>query len=410
MSHLTAITQLKKFLVQSMGLILACSILLLNSSVGLAEDDRKIEKLRIEEGIDKYRININKLQDGISQKQDQIESSQKQERNLLEELAQIDHKLQEQKNKLDDLEKKMVLQQELITLKEVALEKLLKSKQTVQKHLQRRMKSYYKMGTIGIANVTFSTESIPLMLNFRDSFTSLINYDKQTLEEYRQSIAELQQSKDALAREKAVLGDFINQAREKQDGINRTKLEKEAFLTQTKTQKELLNRAIKEMEQATDSLVASLETLEKENKLFDQGFLLNKGKHPSPVHGKVIALFGQPRQNQLGIAGNNMGITILAPGMNRVAAIFDGEIRYASYLRGYGNTIIIDHGHKYFSVISRLEKLLKKKGDKVEQGDLIGLTGDTATLMGEGVYFEIRHDSTPQDPLDWLDKTGLILP
>ena len=411
MSPSTPLTQPGKYRILSMTLLLACSILLLSTSTCLAAaTERKIEKMRLEQGIQTYRININKLQEGINQQQEQRQSSEQQERYILEELAQIDHRLQEQLDKLHDFEKQMAKQQELINTKEAELQKASESKQTVQNHLQKRMKSYYKMGTIGIANVAFSTESMPRMLNFRDSFASLIDYDKQLTEMYRKSIAELQQSKTTLDLEKTVLDDFINLAREEQETINSTKLEKETLLTQIKTQKELHNQAIQEMEDATDSLAASLETLNQENELFDQGFLLNKGTHPAPVHGKVIALFGQQRENRLGITGKSMGLTISAPGMNRVDAIFEGEVSYADYLYGYGNTIIINHGYQYFSVISRLEKLLRKKGDKVEQGDLIGLTGDTATLMDEGVYFEIRHGSTPLDPLDWLDNTGLILP
>jgi septal ring factor EnvC (AmiA/AmiB activator) len=404
-------TQPGRYLPQSLGLLFACSILLLNISNSLAATtERTIEKMRLEQGIQKYRININKLQEGISQQQEQIESSELQERYILNELAQIDHRLQEQLDKLHDLEKQMAAQQELITIKETELQKASQSKQTVQKHLQRRMKSYYKMGTVGIANVVFSTESMPRMLNFRDSFAKLIDYDTRLIEMYRKSISGLQQSKDTLNLEKTVLDDFIALAKEKQETINSVKLEKEILLTQIKTQKELHNQAITEMVKANDSLTASLDSLKKENELFNQGFLQDKGKHPAPVHGKVIALFGEQRENRLGISGKSMGLTILAPGMNRVDAIFEGEVSYAGYLYGYGNTIIINHGYEYFSVISRLEKLLRKKGDKVEQGELIGLTGDTATIMDEGVYFEIRHGSTPLDPLEWLDKTGLILP
>ena len=411
MSLSAIITLLRKHLTQSLGPVLACSILLLTSSHCLAAaTERTVEKLRLEQGMQTYRININKLREGISQQQEQIESSEQQERYILNELAQIDHRLLEQLGKLHDLEQQMVKQQELITLKETELQKTSESKKTVQDHLQRRMKSFYKMGTIGIANVAFSTESMPRMLNFRDSFAKLIEYDKQIIDMYRESITGLQQSKDTLDLEKSVLDDFIALTKEKQETINSVKLEKETLLTQIKTQKELHNQAITEMEKASDSLTASLDTLKKENELFGQGFLLKKGTHPAPVHGKVIALFGQQRENRLGISGKSMGLTILAPGMNRVDAIFEGEISYASYLYGYGNTIIINHGYQYFSIISRLEKLLRKKGDKVQQGDLIGLTGDTATLMDEGVYFEIRHGSTPLDPLEWLDKTGLILP
>jgi murein hydrolase activator len=410
MSPSPSITLLRKFFPLPMGLILACFILLLNISTCLAAPDRKAEKILIEQGIQKYRININKLQDGINQQQDQVQSSEQQEQSLLDELAQIDQKLQEQLDKLHDLEEQMAMQQELINTKKAELQKISSAKQTVQSHLQRRMKSYYKMGPIGIANVAFSTESMPRMLNFRDSFATLIDYDNQIIEMYRESIAELQQSKDTLDLEITVLDDFITLAREKQGAINNTKIEKETLLTQIKTQKNLHTQAIKEMERASDSLAASLEDLKQKNELFDQGFLLNKGTHPPPVGGKVIALFGQPRENRLGITGKSMGITISAPGTNRVKAIFEGEVRFAAYLRGYGNTIIVNHGYDYFSIFSRLEKLLKKEGDKVEQGDTIGLTGDTATVMDEGIYFEIRHGSTPQNPLDWLDKTGLILP
>ncbi len=411
MSLSATITQPGKYLNLSLGLALACSILLLNSSNCLAAaTERTIEKMRIEQGMQTYRININKLQEGISQQQENRESSEQQEHHILDELAQIDHRLQEQLDKLYDLEKQMANQQELITTKETELQKASKSKHTVQEHLQKRIKSYYKMGTIGIANVAFSTESMPRMLNFRDSFAKLIDYDKQLIEVYRISISGLQQSKDTLDLEKSILDDFIGLAKENQEAINSVKREKEALLTQIKTQKELHNQAIIEMEKASNSLAASLDSLKKEDELLDQGFLLNKGNHPAPVHGKIIALFGQQHENRLGITGKTTGLTISTPGMNRVDAIFEGEVSYAGYLHGYGNTIIINHGYQYFSVISRLEKLLRKKGDKVEQGDLIGLTGDTATLMDEGVYFEIRHGSTPQDPLEWLDKTGLILP
>ncbi len=406
----TTITVLRKSLALSICLTLACSIVLLTSPACLAVADRKAEKQRIEQGLQRYRININKLQDGISQKQELVQSSEKQERSLLTELTEIDHKLMAQLDKLHELKKQMAMQQELIATKEAELQQAVDSKQTVQNHLQERMKSYYKMGKIGIANVAFSAESMPRMLRFRDSFASLIDYDKQLINTYRKAITELQQSRKTLGLEETILDDFITLAHEKQEAINSTKHEKETLLTQIKTQKELHGLAIKEMEKATDSLAASLEALKQENELFDQGFLLNKGTHPAPVHGEITALFGQQRVNRLGITGKSMGLTILAPGMNRVDAIFDGEIRYADYLPGYGNTIIINHGYQYFTIISRLEKILRKKGDTVDQGDLIGLTGDTATLMDEGVYFEIRHGSTPLDPLEWLDETGLTMP
>jgi len=136
MSLSATITQPGKYLNLSLGLALACSILLLNSPYCLAAaTERTIEKMRLEQGIQTYRININKLQEGISQQQEKIESSEQQEHHILDELAQIDHRLQEQLDKLYDLEKQMANQQELIITKETELQKASESKQTVQRCL-----------------------------------------------------------------------------------------------------------------------------------------------------------------------------------------------------------------------------------------------------------------------------------
>ncbi len=388
-------------------IFLFCTFSFLIPVHSFAKQNRKAEKKRIEKGIKTYRINISKLQSGISIQRDLVLSSQKKERNLLEELAELDATLQKQLGKLHSLEEEMYKQQALIDQKEAEESIAEKEKQKVQEHLQKRIKAFYKMGRIGAANVAFSSKTLPQMLNFRDSFSTLIKYDTEVLQHYRESITLLQQTKDTLNLEKSILDDFIHETKIKHDAINKTVHEKEMLLAQIKTQKELHEQAIAEMEKAAKELSKSLSTLKEKNALFDQGFYMEKGKHPAPVKGKILALFGQQRENRLGIKGQSTGVTIATPGINRVNAIFDGEVRYASYLHGYGNTIIIDHGFKYFSILSRLEKILIKKGDKVSQGDLIGLTGDTATLMDEGIYFEIRHGSTPLDPLQWIDNKGL---
>lgn len=388
-------------------LFLLCSFFFFTCDSSFAQLTRKAEKKRIEKGIQTFRINISKLQNGISIQQELILSSKKEERNLLDELAQLDATLQAQLSKLQAFEEEMRKQQELIDTKLTEERIAKKEKQKVQKHLQKRIKAFYKMGRIGVANVAFSSETLPHMLNFRDSFTTLIEYDTDVIKQYRESITLLQQTKETLNLEKSILDDFIHEAQSKHDAINKTVQEKETLLAQIKTQKELHEQAVVEMKKAASSLTGSLDTLKEKNRLFDQGFLLDKGKHPAPVKGKVLAVFGQQRVNRLGIKGQSTGITIATPGINRVNAIFEGEIRYASYLHGYGNTIIIDHGFQYFSILSRLEKILIKKGDKVSQGDLIGLTGDTATLMDEGIYLEIRKGSKPLDPLVWIDSRGL---
>lgn len=413
MPILSSTTQYSRGVSLNYMIMLFFCLLLLPLSIprsSLAVGTRSAEKQRIEQGIKKCRINIQKLQSGITGQQLQVQSSKEKKRNLLEELAQIDEKLYDLLEKLHTLDAQMQNQEQLITAKKAELKQAVELKQSVQDHLQKRIKAYYKMGEIGVANVAFSSESMPSMLRFRDSFASLIDYDKELINTYRLSISELQHAKNTLELERGILDNFSLQAKQDEDAIKRSKKEKEILLGQIETQKELHEQAVEEMKKAADQLAHSLSALKRENELFDRGFLLDKGKHPTPLKGRVTALFGEKRKNKLGISGKSTGITIAAEGVQQVRAIFAGEVRYANYLYGYGNTIIIDHGFQYFSILSRLEKLLVKEGDIVHEGQPIALTGDTATLMEDGIYLEIRLGSKPLDPLLWLDKKGLTLP
>jgi septal ring factor EnvC (AmiA/AmiB activator) len=90
-----------------------------------------------------------------------------------------------------------------------------------------------------------------------------------------------------------------------------------------------------------------------------------------------------------------------------IKAVYDGKIIHAGYLRGYGNLVIIDHGQQYFSMIARIADIYKKEGTRIKQGEILGMTGEVDVLYGDGLHFEIRKGSTPEDPLLWLLKDSL---
>jgi murein hydrolase activator len=227
---------------------------------------------------------------------------------------------------------------------------------------------------------------------------------------YRKSIKNLEQATKALNLEKNVLNDFISRAIVEQRAIDATKSEKENLLQHIRTQSKLHKQAIDEMEKATAELSSTLLTLKTREQKSEQGFLEKKGTLPPPVAGVLVALFQQDVTNSLGITKKTDGIAIGAPNGSKVKAIFPGTVVFAGYLRGYGNTIIVHHGFQYYSITSRVEGIAVGKNQTVETGSLLGETGETATLIEEGTYFEIRHGSTSLDPLQWLAPGGLKQP
>jgi septal ring factor EnvC (AmiA/AmiB activator) len=131
-------------------------------------------------------------------------------------------------------------------------------------------------------------------------------------------------------------------------------------------------------------------------------FKKQKGLLPWPVEGKVLREFGKqmdPKYNTLIV---NDGIDIKVVPEQEIRAVFDGSVVYAGWFRGYGQLLIVDHGDDYCSVIAHADRLIKGTGDRVDVGEVLGYAGETGSLMGPAIHFEIRHNGQPVDPLSWI--------
>ncbi len=395
----------RQFFVSSLFIVIGT--LIINTPVPCpAETTPEAEHTQQNE-ISKYRIKISRLQKGIDDQETSINQTKNKELNILGELETLDKKLEKQRDKLQTLEEKKANQQERINSEETALAQVYSQKKTVEKHLKKRIIAYYKMGDIGLLNVTFSTKTLPELLKFHDAFDSLIKYDRHVIEVYKETIKKLERTKKILILEKGVLLDFIQQAVAETAVLEETRAKKTILLTLVRTQTKLHQQAAREMQVAAEKLSLSIVAIKNKNQFFEQGFLLNKGSIPPPIDGTLITLFQQKKKNRLGIDRKSNGIELQAPNGTKVIAVESGTVIFAGYLRGYGNTVIVHHGFQYFTVTSRIEKILAHRGQEVKTGDTIGIVGDTAMLFDEGLYFEIRHGKQSLDPLLWLNPNRL---
>lgn len=127
-----------------------------------------------------------------------------------------------------------------------------------------------------------------------------------------------------------------------------------------------------------------------------------KGSLRLPVRGELANRFGSPREGS-GIAWK--GLLIRARPGEEVRAVAPGRVVFADWLRGFGNLLILDHGDGYLSLYAYNEALLRQLGDRVSSGDPIAIVGGTVGSSGgsaqTGLYFEIRHQGRPIDPLSW---------
>ncbi len=127
-----------------------------------------------------------------------------------------------------------------------------------------------------------------------------------------------------------------------------------------------------------------------------------RGKLPHPAEGALGSGFGKvvdPRFNTVTV---QHGLDIEAPKGAPVRAVAPGRVAHAGWFRGYGNLIIVDHGGGYHTLVAHLASMSTATGEEVERGTLLGTVGDTGSLKGPYLYFEIRERGRPVNPRPWL--------
>ncbi len=128
-------------------------------------------------------------------------------------------------------------------------------------------------------------------------------------------------------------------------------------------------------------------------------FVSLKGRLNLPVRGELMNRYGGAREET---GATWKGLFIKSVSGETVHAVADGRVVYADWLRGFGNLLILDHGTGYMSLYANNDGLLRKVGESVSGGDPIAHVGASGGNVESGLYFELRRDGKPFDPLGWV--------
>ncbi|MFH1238988.1 MAG: peptidoglycan DD-metalloendopeptidase family protein, partial [bacterium] len=164
---------------------------------------------------------------------------------------------------------------------------------------------------------------------------------------------------------------------------------------EAKTEIDKLKESARQLEAFITDLRLKLSEAEK-RRLKSSGLVQRRGNLSWPVSGEVISLFGKYKRQDLDTYFFNNGIEIQGAKDSGVLAVEEGAVLFAGDFKGYGKTVIIEHSRDLCTVYSHLGIIKVRPGEYVKKKDVIG------TLNGSSLYFEIRLDNKPEDPLLWL--------
>ena len=159
----------------------------------------------------------------------------------------------------------------------------------------------------------------------------------------------------------------------------------------------------KELEESSRKVQSIIESLNKKTKEKRYAHLKKKkGILSWPVKGKVVSLFGKKVHPEFKTVYFSSGIDILAKEGEKVRAAADGEVIYVGSMRGLGKLVIIYHGGNIATIYGYLKDVLVKDHDVVRRGTVIGTVGLSPKTGDPTLHFEVRVDTAPVDPLQWL--------
>jgi len=321
-------------------------------------------------------------------------------------LKKIDRQLRQKGKKLEVLGTRLRSEERDIRKLSKKITRAERELQQTEARWAGRVRALYKQGQFGYFRLLFSAESLTDMARRMKYLGAITAQDQILSERYSSELAEFTQKKEALQSRRAALAKDRNRLRATQAEVADEKWRQRILLARLEEEKQGYLTAIRELEAVSTRLQQLINQLSKQAKTASPPlvgpFAARKGKLRWPTDGEVASRFGRQKNRKLKIVTFNKGIGIRAPLGRQIQAVYDGTVLYADWFRGYGRLIILDHGQGFYSLYAHGSELLVQVGDGVRAGQVIGRVGETGSLEGPQLYFELRHQGNPQDPLVWL--------
>lgn len=335
-----------------------------------------------------------------------VETFSQKEIEIVEGLNEIDYALNRARLKAQSLSGEIRRMEEKIGRLQKDKEALAKDMARNRDYAEKRLRALYKMHMIGRMDVAGMPSSVFDFFLRQNSMKSIVEFDFQVIDRQHRDLAGVEKLEEEMRKEiqsrtllEAELNDQIR--------INHSETQKkELILKEIRQKKKLSLAAVESLKLAAIQLDSRMEALRpaEVKKPGGSSFSDHQGRLMIPVEGEIISEFGSSTSGDYKAFTFQKGIDIKADRGEPVKSVFKGEVMFAQWLKGYGNVLIINHGDNYYTLYAHVEEMFKQEGENVETGDVIATAGDTGSIKGLCLHFEVRHHGKPVDPMKWLRK------
>ena len=370
------------------------------------------EELRYQnDAINKMKKEIEELSSKLRKANIRETTASKRITNLDEEIALINKLIQSLKKEENAAKNKINILKKDIKKKEDELN-------TMRDRYKQRVVNTYLKGRVSDLEKVLSSTSWRQAI-YRTQYLKIISSIEQKMTNEIEHLL-LMINKDKLKLE-SLLRQSISLKRDKQkqmSSLRKMRIKREKELTRIRQDKSALANylqekaaGVKQLETIIKKVLEDKVRFEREDRIRQQQEALKtkefnflKGQLPWPTEGRVISKFGKQWNAQLKTTTDNPGIDIKGQPGSPIRSTVSGVVTTVTYIRGYGTTIIIDHGGGFYTVYSHVTNIQTHVDSEVRSGDVIAYMGDSGSINGSKLHFEVWGKGQKLDPEKWLVK------
>ena len=363
---------------------------------------------------------LQQTQKQLKEERERAAAARARETSILADLEEIERRLSAKQRDVARLETRIRKAQSDVVMYRGEISKLERQRAGQVNALAGRLRVMYRVHSQGGA--------LPVILSGEDPVTravavrhlaSLAALDARLIQEYRVTSDRLADRKGKEEAQQQELAGLHEDAKREQAEVDREVAKRRVILAKVRDERAYHERMVGELTEASHRLEAFIRELQAKQRRLAKipppkggieppsvGFGALRGRLPWPTEGKIVTGFGAQVHPRFGTRTFRNGVDIEAAVGREVLAVHGGHVIYTGWFKGYGNLIIVDHGNEYYTLYAHIAEIEAKEGEDVRQGQRIGTVGDTGSLAGPRLYFEVRYQGKPQDPEQWLRQGG----
>ena len=334
----------------------------------------------------------------------EAEALAKQERSILNELRKLELERQIKVEELAAIEQDLASTAQHLAAASARSAALRESADRQRPDVEDRLVRLYKMGRAGYWRLLLDVDDVRSVGRAYRTAAALTQLDRNRVQQHGETLELLDRERSALEARALEAGALKAKAAGARTALDRAVASRQTLVASIESRRDVASQLAAELDAAHLRLQSMLaQNPDGRPEAFTVPLRPFEGDLPWPAEGIVLRRFARQSSGSAGIEFSRYGIEISLAEGRPVAAVHGGVVTHAGAFSGYGHLVIVDHGGGAVSLYGHLASPAVIKGDRVAAGSRVGLSGRNPG-GNPALYFELRVDGKPVDPLQWLRR------